>query len=366
MMHADPLSGVPVFPEKRKGYDQATVDQYVHALQIQLTDAQTRLVEAEDQMRRAALDVQPSDSESAATLQAAKQIADETITDAKTRAQTALDEARDRAAQILEDAQERMEHARGVNEKIEQMKSETTAYVADAERHVQAIRAAASEEAIALKEEAIETARSTREDAELHASEVRRKADADAVALRNDARDQIAQAKIAIREAEDRVIVAAKERAETIEADAEMAAGNTITEAREQASMMVEDAEQAAERTTNDAMEAAHERLSEAAAAGQQIVAEARERSAAEARESKAELETQLLALAEQRETLGRSIDGQRSVILGQREALTSAIEEMQHVLEDTLSDAVLIDLSSDDGSGDRDELVAEMLDNSL
>ena len=238
------------------------------------------------------------------------------------RVATTISSLETETASIIENAHERMEHARSVNEKIERAKSETATYVADTERHVQAIRTAASEEAIALTENAMETARATREEAELHASEVRRAADADAVALRHDAREQIAQAKIAIREAEDRVIVAAKEQAETIEADAEIAAGNTITEAREQASMMLDDATQL--------------------------------------------LETKIAALTEQRNELGRSIEGQRSVLLGQREALTSAIEEMQHVLDDTLGESVVIGLSFDAPSGPQDELVAGMLGNAL
>ena len=53
-------------------------------------------------------------------------------------------------------------------------------------------------------------------------------------------------------------------------------------------------------------------------------------------------------------------------MLLGQREALTSAIEEMQHVLDDTLGESVMIDLSSDAPSEQRHEVVAEMLDNAL
>ena len=207
MLHADPLASVPVFPEKRRGYDPNAVDDYVQALQVQLADANERAAEAEDRLRTAAMEVQAPESESAATLRAAKQAADETIEEARQQASEVLEEARSRAAGIVEEAQARMEHARAVNLKIEQMKTETANYVSEAERHIQQTRDMAADDIARMKDEAVDAARETRDSAEREAVETRRKADADATRVRNEARDQIAQAKLAIREAEDRVIV---------------------------------------------------------------------------------------------------------------------------------------------------------------
>jgi hypothetical protein len=71
-MSSDPLASVPVFPERRRGYDPDVVDHYVQVLQVQLGDVNARLAEAEDRLRTAAMDIGPEKSESAAVLRAAK------------------------------------------------------------------------------------------------------------------------------------------------------------------------------------------------------------------------------------------------------------------------------------------------------
>ena len=73
MLHADPIASVPVFPEKRRGYDPKIVDDYIEALQAQLAEANSKVAETEDRLRMAAMEVQAPESESAATLRAAKQ-----------------------------------------------------------------------------------------------------------------------------------------------------------------------------------------------------------------------------------------------------------------------------------------------------
>ena len=371
MTNTDLFANVPAFPECRKGYDPLAVDQYLQTLQIQVDNANMQLVDAEARLRMAAVDVRPIENESAATLRAAKQAADETIAEAKQHAVSALQEARDRAGKIVADAQARMDHARSVNEKIEQMKTETARYVDDAKRHVQAMRTKANEESVAMQDAATEAARLIREEAELSAADVRRRADADAISLRHDARNQITQAQEAIRKAEDRLLNEAKTAAAEYVAAAELEAEKTITDARCQGAIMLGDAQQSAERTTTDALVAARAALAEATTTSEEMITTARITAIRESEQIRQQIQQDIDSLTRQQVVLGDTVAAQEAVLAHQRQALTASIEQMQLTLNDPLSDTVTINLNNEDNMMattpiNDDDLIGELVDNSL
>ena len=379
MNYADPLSQVPMFPERRRGYDPDAVDQYLQAMQHQITELGNQLAGAEDRLRLAAIEVQPTESESATTLRAAKQAADDTISDAKRRAATALAEARQRAKAIVEEAQGRMEHARSVNEKIEQMKADTVRYVEESSKQIQAMRATADEEALATQEAAVATARATREQAEYDAADIRRRADADATSLRADTRDQIEQAKLAIKEAEQRLLTAAKQRgetitseakqrAETITSEAERLAGRTMTEARERAAQMHETAVAKADRITSEAERTAQERIDAAAEETKSMMATARTQILVETDRLRDQHQLEIDQMVELKHELDDALNAQRHAMDDQRQSLSAGIKQMQYVLDTTLiaSDDATIDLEAAPAAPrpEHNELLDEMLDN--
>lgn len=381
MMYPDPLSHVPAFPKRRRGYDPVAVDQYLQALQMQVTKANSRVGETEDRLRTAVSQATSVDAGSAATLHAAKETAEKTVHDARSRATLLLDEARSRADAVVTDAQSKLDHAKGVHDKIEQMKTDTAAYVAAAEHHAISMREQAGKEAAEIVDRAAEQARETRERADSHDVTTRRSAAVEAESLRSEAREQIAQATNVIREAEDRVIRAAKDQATSIVRNAQADADDRLSSAIHEADSVRDSAATNAEQILADAKAELQRHLRDARAALGSAHGEAKH--IVEAGRTEAVVcSRQITDAAEQRaasleaQCRGLEADAQRhaGAIDAHRAAIAFAIDELQQVLVGPptvgaidLDASVPTYVAPEPISIDRsDSLTAELLDNSI
>lgn len=399
MTHHDPLAHVPVFPERRKGYDPETVDQYLHALQIQLTEANTRLADSEDRVRAAILQgPDTNETESAATLQAAKQTADRAIAEARERATRTLAEARTRAEAMVTEARTRLEHAQRVHDKIETMKSDTATYVATAEQRLQAMRHTTNDETAELKDRATEDAREIRDSADSEARILLEEAHKDSDQLKAEARIQLESAKEAIREAEDRIIVTAKQQAAELISDAttqadqirqtaqesadELADRLTATaneeadairrQANQESAEMTEEstrqaieAAQSSERTISDAHEQADQILSEATASAehQRRQAEMLAAAAEDARGETEYLRQEILRLSGEHATVQDNLDALMTTMTEHRAQIQRSATSLQLVVNECLAPTTeTIDLSEPEPV--ETDILSEILDN--
>ena len=107
-MTDNPMASVPIFPERRKGYDPIAVDQYLHGLQRQLAEAQTKAAAAQQQLRNAGHGPDAT-AEAARTLQVARETAEKALGEARNHAKKILAEGKRRAAEVSAEADKRTE-----------------------------------------------------------------------------------------------------------------------------------------------------------------------------------------------------------------------------------------------------------------
>jgi len=302
-MTENPMASVPIFPERRKGYDPIAVDQYLHGLQRQLAQAQTQAAEATQQLRANVPSVVgDATTEAARTLQAARETAERALGQARHKAKKQLSESKRRAQLIAVEADKRAEAARGMTAQAKQMHTDADEVLATAQTKSDEVMATANANAASIngqatagleqtRVEAGELLRNAEQVAITEGEKVRATADYDAERIRHHARDDAksirdeanaksAKSKEAAKATEEQLIVAAKEHAARLVAEAESDADTNRQVAEATARTLIDTATGRAE---------ALERSSQEAAA--RTRAEAREQAIEVGREATAEME---------------------------------------------------------------------------